>query len=192
MCRRLEPSRKHGRKMRSQPAAPGAPPLTRTQTCQRQLQTIKYKRRCWQALHGALSMSSSVVVKRVAVNRERSSRPYTRTELAACCTARCCLLLLPAGLFDDLSDGLFDRLSDCPYDLPLIPPLIASLITKSAPRRGEGGQRPTRRAAPSPESDPAPPEIGRGSKRALTSTETESLTASCEAGPPGYSRPLGR
>ena len=94
--------------------------------------------------------------------------PYTRTELAACCTARCCLLLLPAGLFDDLSNGLFDRLSDCPYDLPLIPPLIASLITKSAPRRGEGGQRPTRRAAPSPESDPAPPEIGRGSKRALT------------------------
>ena len=67
-------------------------------------------------------MSSSVVVKRVAVNRERSSRPYTRTELAACCTARCCLLLLPAGLFDDLSNGLFDRLSDCPYDLPLIPP----------------------------------------------------------------------
>ena len=88
------------------------------------------QRRCWQALHGALSTSSSVVVKRVAVNRERSSRPYTRTELAACCTARCCLLLLPAGLFDDLSDGLFDRLSDPASDLlfDLTPSLMDSLM----------------------------------------------------------------
>ena len=38
--------------------------------------------------------------------RACSSRPYTGTELAARCTTRCCLLLLPAGLFDvdDLSD----------------------------------------------------------------------------------------
>ena len=34
---------------------------------------------------------------------------------------------------------------------------------------------------PPPTSDPAPPEIGRGSKRALTHPP-ESLTASCEAG----------
>ena len=36
-------------------------------------------------------------------------------------------------------------------------------------RRGEGDRRPTRRAAPyRQKSDPAPPEIGRGSKRAFT------------------------
>ena len=60
--------------------------------------------------------------------RACSSRPYTGTELAARCTTRCCLLLLPAGLFDvdDLSDvaSLIASLTT-----PLIPPLISSLIT---------------------------------------------------------------
>ena len=46
--------------------------------------------------------------------------------------------------------------------------LAHALATLRAPRRGEGDRRLTRRAAPSPESDPAPPEIGRGPKRALT------------------------
>ena len=60
--------------------------------------------------------------------RACSSRPYTGTELAARCTTRCCLLLLPACLFDvdDLSDvaSLIASLTT-----PLIPPLISSLIT---------------------------------------------------------------
>ena len=78
-------------------------------------------------------MSSSVVVKRVAVNRERAHpglTPELSSVLAACCTARCCLLLLPAGLFDDLSDGLFDRLSDPASDLlfDLTPSLMDSLM----------------------------------------------------------------
>ena len=87
---------------------------------------------------------------------------------AALLAAACCCSLLAFLMISLMAFLIASLIAPMMYDLPLIPPLIASLITKSAPRHGEGGQRPTRRAAPSPESDPAPPEIGRGSKRALT------------------------
>ena len=58
------------------------------------------------------------VMKRIAVNRDRALPALHQNELVAarCTSARFCLLLLTAGLFDDLSDGLFGRLSDRPSD----------------------------------------------------------------------------
>ena len=90
----LEPSRKHGRKMRSQPAAPGALPLTCTQTRQRQLQTIKYNDGVGKHY---MALYELVVKRRRGQPRACSSRPYTRTELGARCLLHCSLLLAAAS-----------------------------------------------------------------------------------------------
>ena len=111
MCRRLELSGRAG--LRSQPAAPRA----HLHSPARKRASISCSFCCRPQVQrrgvGKHYMGRSMTARREARQGARSdqpracsSRPYTGTELAARCTTRCCLLLLPAGLFDvdDLSD----------------------------------------------------------------------------------------
>ncbi len=85
------------------PAAPAALPLTSTPTCQRQLQLFYQP----QVLASSTRMVLATTRRSMSASRSASRstasvliRPYTRIELVAarCTSARCCLLLLTAGL----------------------------------------------------------------------------------------------
>ena len=104
------------------PAAPAALPLTSTPTCQRQLQLFYQP----QVLASSTRMVLATTRRSMSASRSASRstasvliRPYTIIELVAarctsnCTSARCCLLLLTAGiLMTSLMASLMDGLSE--------------------------------------------------------------------------------
>ena len=109
-------------------------PLTSTPTCQRQLQLFYQP----QVLASSTRMVLATTRRSMSASRSASRstasvliRPYTRIELVAarCTSARCCLLLLTAGLLmTSLMASLMDGLSDgWPFDGLLMASLMDGL-----------------------------------------------------------------
>ena len=104
------------------PAAPAALPLTSTPTCQRQLQLFYQPQVLASSIDSSTRMVLATTRRSMSASRSASRstasvliRPYTRIELVAarCTSARCCLLLLTAGiLMTSLMASLMDGLSE--------------------------------------------------------------------------------